>query len=323
MVLFYKCPISKNLWGRFLICILFLLFLRTASVEGGAPPDSMGAVQVGDEFCTGCHCDSTRELFKKNVHARLAVGGENTCEACHGPGSKHVEEGDTTLIHNPATDYSVGGKNYCIDCHKGNDFTSWEGSAHYETGEGCSDCHTIHSEAKQSLVREEPELCFGCHAEKRAQLRMPSHHPVMEGFILCSNCHSVHGDKAEFTVGDEGRELCLSCHSVFQGPFIFEHEPVNEDCGVCHDPHGTVADKLLLQNEPFLCLSCHPMHFHVTLLGFEGEFEAPMHPERGGVSTRDGMKEALLTKCTQCHSEVHGSDLPSQSISGRGRALTR
>jgi hypothetical protein len=35
------------------------------------------------------------------------------------------------------------------------------------------------------------------------------------------------------------------------------------------------------------------------------------------------MKKAMLTKCTQCHSEIHGSDLSSQSITGGGKALTR
>ena len=323
MVMFAKCPISKNASGQVIILIVFLLFLGTVSMAGDSPPDSMVALRVGDEMCQGCHCDSTRELFQRNIHARLAVGGEYTCEACHGPGSQHIEEGDTTLIYNPATDYTATGKNYCTDCHKGSDFTSWGGSAHHEAAGGCSDCHTIHCEKKHFLKASDPQLCFGCHAEKRAQARMPSHHPVMEGFIQCSSCHPVHGGKTQFTVGDGSRELCLSCHSSLQGPFVFEHEPVNEDCGICHDPHGTVADKLLLQNEPFLCLSCHPMHFHATLVGFEGEFQAPMHPERSGISTRDGMKKSILTKCTQCHSEIHGSDLPSQSISGRGRALTR
>jgi hypothetical protein len=65
------------------------------------------------------------------------------------------------------------------------------------------------------------------------------------------------------------------------------------------------------------------MHFHTTLLGIEGKFEPPKHPEREGLSAKDGNKKAFLTKCTQCHSEIHGSDLPSQSTSGAGEALTR
>jgi DmsE family decaheme c-type cytochrome len=305
--------------GAALACLLGLLFLSSVYVSGESPPD---AVEVGDEVCSACH-DEVNQQFQENIHARLAVGDENTCEACHGPGSKHAEDGDPASIYNAPKDFTSTGKNMCAGCHKGVAYSSWDGLTHFEAVEGCGDCHKIHGGEKRLLAQQDPQLCFDCHIRQRSQARMPSHHPVMEGLVGCLDCHSVHSDDVKYTVGDGDRELCLSCHTSLSGPFIFEHEPVNEDCGICHDPHGTVADKLLIQNEPFLCLSCHPMHFHVTLVGYEGEFSAPMHPERTGVSTRDGMKQAVLTKCTQCHSEVHGSDLPSQSISGAGRALTR
>ncbi len=324
MFKFLKCSTMKSSSGMVLVFIFCLLFLPGVYVVGSSPPD---AVEVGDELCSACH-EEVGEQFQKNIHARLSVGDENTCEACHGPGSAHAEEGNPALIYNPPKDYTATGMNLCTDCHKGRAFASWHGFTHFETAEGCADCHRIHSEDKHLLAKQEPQLCFDCHADKRAQARMPSHHPVTEGLVGCLDCHSVHSGDVKYTVGDESRELCLSCHTSLQGPFIFEHEPVNEDCGICHDPHGTVADKMLLQNEPFLCLSCHPMHFHATLTGYvnepgEEKFPVPKHPGRGGISTRDGMKRAMLTKCTQCHSEIHGSDLPSQSISGEGRALTR
>ena len=40
-------------------------------------------------------------------------------------------------------------------------------------------------------------------------------------------------------------------------------------------------------------------------------------------SYHDGFKRSMLTKCTQCHARVHGSDLPSQTVPGGGRGLTR
>ena len=42
-----------------------------------------------------------------------------------------------------------------------------------------------------------------------------------------------------------------------------------------------------------------------------------------GTSSHDSMKRVMLTKCTQCHQSIHGTDLPSQSITGQGRALNR
>jgi len=40
-------------------------------------------------------------------------------------------------------------------------------------------------------------------------------------------------------------------------------------------------------------------------------------------SHSDSFKRSMLTKCSQCHMSVHGTDLPSQSIPGQGRALNR
>lgn len=157
--------------------------------------------------------------------------------------------------------------------------------------------------------------------------------------MACSSCHDQHGASfASLRAGETARDLCLGCHAQYQGPFVFEHSPVQEDCAVCHDVHGTVANNLLRQNEPFLCLNCHQPHFHSGLMGAEGEFAPPAtdgagnsgpatdYPAYGDlslVSHPDGWKMTMLTKCTQCHASVHGTDLPSQGISGQGRALNR
>jgi hypothetical protein len=59
------------------------------------------------------------------------------------------------------------------------------------------------------------------------------------------------------------------------------------------------------------------------VVGVDGKFIPQQAPERASYSTRDAWKQGMLTKCTQCHTEIHGSDMPSQSISGGGSALTR
>jgi DmsE family decaheme c-type cytochrome len=166
-------------------------------------------------------------------------------------------------------------------------------------------------------------MCYDCHTDKKAASFMPSHHPIAEGKMSCQDCHNPHGGETSFTLGDSGRELCFSCHADVEGPHVYEHAPVNEDCGLCHDPHGTVADNLLKQSEPALCLNCHAMHFHATVESVPGDFEVPLAPERAGTSSLDSWKRGMLTKCTQCHTAIHGSDLPSQATSTGGNALTR
>jgi len=178
---------------------------------------------------------------------------------------------------------------------------------------------------RASLKKAEPELCYDCHREKRAQMNFTSHHPVREGRMTCSSCHDTHGGQTDHLLrnAESEKAFCTNCHPSKHGPFVFEHAAVEEGCNVCHQPHGTVADNLLKQNEPFLCLQCHEAHFHI---GREGA-TTPVTSNPTGSSNNpngvSGWRQAFTTKCTQCHSQVHGSDLPSQSITSRGKALTR
>ncbi len=302
-------------------CLLALLLLLSIPVFLAAQGSGQGE-KAGDETCAGCH-DEVVANFASTVHGTYAKTEGYLCESCHGPGARHAEEGDPELIYNPATDYMATTENTCLSCHQGGQFESATASAHHEVANGCSDCHKVHSNRKMLLKKTGSALCLDCHQEIGAKFLLTSHHPVREGLMECQSCHEVHGAEAKHAFDDSGRELCVSCHTEQEGPFIYEHQPVNEDCGICHDPHGAIADNLLVQNEPALCMSCHPMHFHTSLAGFDGNFTNPLHEERGGLSTKDGFKKSMLTKCTQCHIAVHGSDLSSQSTSSQGKSLTR
>jgi len=64
-----------------------------------------------------------------------------------------------------------------------------------------------------------------------------SRHPIREGRMSCSSCHESHGAGNKPVKSTERvNDLCLSCHAKYQGPFVFEHSPVEESCLTCHDP---------------------------------------------------------------------------------------
>ena len=148
----------------------------------------------------------------------------------------------------------------------------------------------------------DPEICFTCHSEKKAQHQLPSHHPIKEKKMKCSSCHNHHGSENNNLNQESLNDVCYECHAEYQVPFVYQHAPVVEDCTICHDPHGTISNNLLKQSEPFLCLRCHRGH--------------SQNPKTGPHPTT----AALITSCAQCHDQIHGSDLPSQ-VNGGG--LTR
>jgi DmsE family decaheme c-type cytochrome len=307
-------------------CLLLAAMLYAG--EQTLADQSDGKMYVGNEMCLECH-DDVGENFDMTSHGTLLSGSakynERSCEACHGPGSVHVDEMDPASIINPARLGDDNQVDPCLECHGGSKYYNWEFSPHATEDMTCSDCHQVHKPAGQSMKKPMPELCYDCHSDVRAAFYMPSHHPVEEGKMSCMDCHQIHGSEASFAmIDDDGRQQCFACHVDKEGPFLFEHDPVNEDCGVCHQPHGSVANGLLTQAEPALCLNCHSMHFHATIPGVDSaNLESPQQPGRFFDSSHDGFKQGMLTKCTQCHTQIHGSDLPAQSISGQGGQMTR
>ena len=323
--------------GR-LLSLLPLLLLLAACATGVirekmlTMPQVDGASYVGQDTCLDCHGDMA-ENFSHNVHARLAdfemMGAEKGCESCHGPGSLHVEGfGDTDKILRPAELAAEETGAICATCHTDGSLMDWTHSEHALADLSCTDCHSMHDEdAKTALLKDEdPDLCYSCHQEQMAKSNFPSHHPIDEGKMSCGDCHNPHG---ELNTAERTNDLCLDCHTRYQGPFVFGHAPVEDDCTICHDPHGSVANNMLVQNEPFLCLQCHEGHFHLLREALskpaDGTLPASqLDPERVAAANphgREGFQASFGTKCTTCHQVVHGSDFPSQPLNGGG--LTR
>jgi len=335
---------------------LFLLLLIVLTIVGCAamqekrakmldPANLLdGASYVGNESCKGCH----QEKFKDgDFHSRIkdfeAPGMKLGCEGCHGPGSLHAAGQVEKIITFKAKD--VDFSNLCLSCHQSKTTMSFKSSTHFKEGVDCTGCHKMHGKTEKKLLKEkEFSLCSGCHSDVRAKFYFTSHHPVKEDKFSCSACHNVHVDTKALLKGeDEKNELCLSCHRKYQGPFVFEHAPVVEDCLNCHDAHGSIANNLLKQNEPFVCLQCHEAHFHALRASgnFDVKMKGVLDPYQTNTpidatnattvapyqvtikGTQNGFQKAFLTKCTQCHKAVHGSDLPSQGTTSQGKNLSR
>jgi len=293
-----------------------------------------GAQFAGSEACADCH-EELMATFAGSIHDRILAKetaiGMKGCETCHGPASLHMDSEDPEQIITFESLDAGTASAVCLRCHSDGAHFDWAGTSHPMNDVGCLSCHKIHNPpvAKNSLEKAEPELCYECHALERAKMYYPSHHPVKEGKMVCSDCHANHGSMVNNLKTDERlNDLCLSCHARYQGPFVFEHSPVSDDCMICHDPHGTVSNNLKKANEPYLCLQCHEPHFHAgrtsTAMGTQKDPYGNMIPaEDYNSGNKSAWAQAYTTKCTQCHSQVHGSDLPSQTVPGQGGGLTR
>jgi len=252
--------------------------------------------EVGASTCIECH-DDMGELMKTTIHGRLGeheVDQERMCEACHGSGAEHAEsEGETPIprrFSDETAESDVGAS--CVACHVGGSTMEWPASAHAEAGVLCTECHKVKEAYKPFEMAGKDALCSECHADQMSLFELPSHHPLREGRMHCVDCHNPHGAEEAMLKADNANDLCYTCHADKEGPFFYEHEPVQENCLTCHNPKGAVNNNLLTLDEATLCLRCHAGHEDV-------------HPRLNSATLRAG----YMTKCTRCHSQIHGSDL--------------
>ena len=282
--------------ARWMSAGIILAVISATGVSASAAATGTEAKLVGQAACAGCHAEKV-EAFAQTFHGRKALSNPklaNGCESCHGPASLHVDGGgDKTKIINPKKLAASDLAETCLACHKDKALMMWKTGAHSQHNVSCLSCHSIHEgEGRPSLVNGKTETCLKCHKKQKADMRLASHHPVLEGKMSCVSCHNPHGGIEGNLKADSGEELCAKCHAEKVGPFAFEHPPVSDGCHNCHLPHGSPVDRLLKQSLPYLCLNCHRFP-HTT----------------GGPPAAPSIAIAELRgSCVLCHKEIHGSD---------------
>ena len=288
-----------------------------AAAEPPAPAPALGTEysEKGADTCLMCHAamgDFPVTAIFKTKHAnradkRTPFAGLQ-CEACHGPGAKHVAGGgDKNAINSfKSTSFLAPAERnkFCLECHRGGSRTAWHASTHETNNLACNNCHKIHAERDPVLsTATQPEVCYKCHLKQRADFAKPSAHPVRFGKITCSECHSAHGSSTLAMLNKPSvNQTCFSCHAEKRGPFLWEHAPVAEDCTSCHTPHGSIRAALLTKNPPLLCQQCHSVAGHPSVARTGAALPG------GGAG---GSAFLLAGSCTNCHSQVHGSNHPS------------
>lgn len=289
--------------------------------------------------CQQCH-RAIVEAFPMEIHGNSAKFLKDSraavCESCHGNSDKHVATSTQTknggFTINPAKLETAKANETCLQCHSRDRYLNdWQGSKHDRNDMSCLSCHFVHhvkpdattlssltddnkkQDLRYSFVKfpestldnlTVEERCFICHSDKRKAFYQRSTHlfrtenRVMK--VNCNSCHNPHGGEGpKMLEGSSVNETCYQCHAEKRGPFLWEHAPVQENCMTCHSAHGSNNVSLLTKRSHQLCQQCH-----INLL--------PRH------STVAGFDVFTFNRgCTNCHSQIHGSNHPS------GRTFTR
>lgn len=271
-----------------------------------------------EALCVGCHTGGSLMEWTFGEHALSNV----SCTDCH------LVHGEGAL----GADLKKSDPELCYECHQ-EEMAKANFPSHHPINEGkmsCSDCHNPHGELQtEELARD---LCLECHARYTGPF-VYEHAPVEED---CNICHDPHGTVANNLLQQNEPFLCLQCHESH-----FHASRIGADPGTIKG-FSFDANKVdeLQAAAPGIYDVITGTGSYTTVTNSPGTvFSGPLTPAEANTIIADliatdptaytgpsdvtinftnqfgqeGWRRAFLTKCTTCHTVMHGSDLPSQS----------
>lgn len=225
-------------------------------------------------MCAECHSTNLKKNydFKKDVYKTTWSEINVSCEACHGPASKHLEwtkdkeeeVANLGFVKNLNPKSNAAFVDNCARCHSRRSVFE---DFHY-SGESIYDQMIPSTVASPNYhddgqIKEE-DYIYGSFLQSK----------MYQKGIKCNDCHNVHSAKKKF----EGNKLCLQCHQTSKYNTESHHHHKNESKGA-------------------LCVNCHmPGQFY---MGRDFRRDHSFRVPRPDVSKAIGSPNA----CNQCHTD--------------------
>lgn len=271
-------------------------FLRPPDVEEriepGDPLHWTGITQTWNTSCADCHSTNLQKGFDtKLVDYRTTFSEiDVSCEACHGPGSLHVE-------------LARGGGMFW-DRRLGLGIVGFPKAEPRKEIETCARCHSRRFVLDEEALPGEP-FCNAMACEVPSEgIYYPDGQILDEDYefgsftqskmyhnkIRCSDCHDPHTARLRYN----GNAVCTSCH---------QHSPSKYDVPAHHHhkPDSPGAQ----------CANCHmPESYYMEV---DARRDHSIRIPRPDVS----VKWQTPNACTQCH--ISDTQLPPATVAPLGR----
>lgn len=253
-----------------------------------------GMNQTWNFMCASCHSTNLQRSFDLSTNSYHTTWSELdvSCEACHGPGSRHVAwaklpasvpaDGKKGLMAFLA---DTGGGRWVLDAAVGTATRTAPRSSNSEI-ETCAFCHARRHEIAATFAYGHPLLDSAVPSLLAAGTYFPDGQIQEEDYeygsflqsrmfergVTCSNCHDPHSLKLRAP----GNQVCAQCHlpAKFDTAAHFHHEPgsTGAQCANCHMPTRTYMvidvrrdhdiriprpDLSAAINTPNACNNCH------------------------------------------------------------------
>jgi tetratricopeptide (TPR) repeat protein len=271
------------------------------------------AGQNWNGMCAECHSTNLKKNYDPRTDTYQTTWSEIdvSCEACHGPGSRHVEWAEIPEMARPQS------QNDAL-------VVKTSGLSSRKQVELCAPCHSLrapvgdytHQERDlldsnaPSLLTEEMYFADGQILEEVYVYGSFIQSKMYHHGVSCRDCHDVHSAK----LVKEGNALCLQCHRASE----YDNEKHH-----FHKKKGEKGDPIVSANGDVLfdvgagaeCVQCHmPGRYY---MGIDYRPDHGFRVPRPDLSVKIGTPNA----CNRCHSDksVRWSDETITKWYGPGR----
>ncbi len=251
------------------------------------------AAQNWNGMCAACHSTNLRKNYNvksdtfQTTWSDISIG----CEACHGPGSKHVKWAELPDMARPPAE------NFDLPVRT-------SGLRSREAVELCAPCHSrrvilgdythIEPDLLDALLPSllTPDLYFpdGQILEEVYAYASFTQSKMYARDVRCGDCHNVHRIKRV----KEGNGLCLQCHrgAEYDTKAHHFHKKAGETGDPVKSPDGSVLFEVGTGAE---CTQCHmPGRYY---MGVHYRLDHSIRIPRPDLSLKLGVPDA----CIRCH----------------------
>lgn len=226
-------------------------YLPPPDVYDKLPPDDdlhwTGVAQRWNTMCADCHSTNvaknfdTQSLRYHTTFSEIDV----SCEACHGPGSTHVQLAEAkSLFWDRKLGYGLTAKlkgasaepqlQVCAECHARRELIA----GGYEPGDNYWDHYSTELIGRMTY-----------HADGQIEDEVFEHGSFLQSKmyhkgIRCTDCHDPHSAQPKH----DGNKLCTSCHQhpagKYDSPLHHHHQDggTGASCVGCHMPTTTYME---------------------------------------------------------------------------------
>jgi predicted CXXCH cytochrome family protein len=250
--------------------------------------------QNWNSMCAECHSTNLQKNFDLNTKSYHTTWNDINvnCEACHGPGSAHIEwarlpemgrpqDNNTGLIVKTSKITSRQYVESCAPCHARRSSLGPYDHSHTD----------FLSYAIPQLITKPTYNIDGQFLDEDYEYGSFTQSKMYMKDVRCGDCHDPHSLKRKF----EGNALCTQCHRAdeYDTPNHHMHKVKGESGTTFVNKRG----EKLGPGDGALCRDCHmPFRYY---MGVDKRYDHSLRIPRPDISVKLGTPNA----CTNCHDD--------------------